>query len=187
MAQQEQGGGVGPVRVLEYEHERAVPTDPCKQIRDRCMEPVALGVRVGGNWIRQLALPDLEVGKQPLELAAAATQRLAQVSRLGEPPKLVECLDERTVGRLYDGVAGAVEHKSAVLRRGGGELAGQPALAGARFAADQCDAPRPAFGPRDQRSQPLQLGRAPHERELSAETEGIRNVVHRACDHHSQI
>ena len=77
-----------------------------------------------------------EIGQEPRELPA---ERGGEVGAEGAD-ELVERLDERPVGRVQHRVAGAIEHERPVLRRAGGELAHEPALARAGLAAEQHDA-----------------------------------------------
>ena len=77
--------------------------------------------------------------------------------------------------------------EDAVGRGLGGEFAHQPALARARFAADQDDPAPFALGPRQQRPQGVQLGRAADERKRRDETERAGEFLHGAVAHHSQV
>ena len=151
------------------------------------MQPVALGVGVGPDRGRETADPGAEVGKQPGELAAAGAERGAQLVGLGGPRELVERLDEGPVGRAHLRVAGAVEDERAVVRRLGGELAHEPALARAGLAAQQDHAAALPVGARHERAESFQLGGAADEREGRGETERTGEARHAAAADDSQI
>jgi hypothetical protein len=79
---------------------------------------------------------------------------------------------------VHDRVAGAVEHEGTALGRLGRELAHEPALAGARLAADQRDASALAVRPWNQRPEHRQLTRAPDERERRPQAQRARERRH---------
>ena len=178
MAQQQQRRPVRPVQVLEHEQRRAAPRGAVEQTGHGGVEPVALGVRIGVRRGREPAGPRGEVGQEPRELPAGRAQRGGQLRTEGAD-ELVERLDERPVRRVQHGIAGAVEHERPVRRRAGGELAYEPALAGAGLAAEQDDAAGLALRSRQQRAQPLQLGGAADERERRGHAECAGESVHR--------
>ena len=88
-----------------------------------------------------------QIGQKARELAAPGAERRAQLVRIGGSRQVVERLDERPVRGAHDGVARAVENERAVACRLGGELADEPALAGAGLAAEQDDAAALALRP----------------------------------------
>ena len=92
-----------------------------------------------------------------------AVPSAARSSSVDDAGEAVECLDERTVGRPHDRVAGAVEDERAVGGRFAGELAHQAALAGPGLAADEDDAATFSLGDRVQ-VECFQFGGAPDER-----------------------
>ena len=117
--------------------------------------PLRVGIRIDRR--RQVADALWEVGQQPDQLAAAGAERLAQLRRVGAARQVLERLDERAVRSAHDGVTGAVEHQRSVGRSFGGELAHQPALAGARLAPEQHDPASLALRAGHQRAQRLEL------------------------------
>ena len=106
------------------------------------------------------ATRDARSGSSRVSSPPAGAERRPQLVGLDGSRELVERLDERAVGGGNHRVARAVEHERAVARRLGGELAHEAALARAGLAAEQDDAPALALCTRQQRAQPLQLGRA---------------------------
>jgi hypothetical protein len=97
--------------------------------RARRVEPVALGVRVGGGVGR-----GAEPWQDPPQLAAGHPVADRFVTRPGNPG---EGLDERLVGDVDHRVARAVEDECAAVGGGTGELPDQSGLAAARFTAQQ--------------------------------------------------
>ena len=108
-----------------------------QEVGDRAVETVALGVGIGGDRRRQLTDPLRQIRQQARQLAALRAERGAQRRLVGASHELIERLDERPVRAPHHRVTRAVEHQ----RAGAGglvrELADQPALARAGFAADQ--------------------------------------------------
>ena len=105
---------VGPVRVLDDQHERRA-ADGGRAGRRRAVEPVALRVRVAavGTAARRRV-------RQVRAAAASARRRRAELgAQLGgsAPRELVERLDERAVRRTDDRVARAVEDERAARGR----------------------------------------------------------------------
>ena len=178
VAQQEERRRVGPVPVLEHEQRRLPARDAGEEVGYGRVQPVALGIRIGLDRRRKLTDPNGQIGEEPRELAASGAERRPQLGRIGDPRQVVECLDERPVRRPHDSVAGAVEDECALSRRLAGELPDKPALARTRFAAEQHDPAALAVGPRHQRAQQLQLGRATDEREGRGEAKRGRKIVH---------
>ena len=174
MAQEVERRGVGPVAVLEHEQRRPAPGHAREHVGDRRVEPVALrvGVGVGGTWT--LGGAGRQLGQEPRELAPSHAQLVGP----HRPRQLVERLDERPVGRVHHGVARAVEHERAVARGLGGELAHEPALAGAGLAADQDRSAAFAGGARHEQAQPLELGGTADERERRGDAERPEQVRH---------
>ena len=187
MAQQEQRGRIGPVRVLENEKRRLPTGDSGEELGDGGVQPVTFGVRVGPDRRRELAESRRQVGEEARELAAARAERPAQLVGIGGSREVVERFDERPVRRAHDGVARAVEDERAVAGGLGGELPHEPALARPRLAAEQDDpAPFP-FGPRHQGAERLELARAPDERERRGESKRAGQVGHGSRRDDSQI
>ena len=162
--QHQQRRGIGPVPVLEHHQHRPAATHVLEQVRHRGVEAVALGVGVGLDWLGQLADAGGQVGQQTRQLAAPGPESGAELSGIDHSHELIEGLDEGSVGSPNRRVAGPVENQHAFGGGLGGELARQPALAGAGLAREQRHAAPLAFGTRHQRPQLLQLGRAPDER-----------------------
>ena len=188
--QEQERPRVGPVAVLEHEQQRPPAAGVREQGGDRRVQPVALGVRVGDDRRRQSANARGEVRQQPGQLACAGAKLGHGVlGALGDAHETVERLDERPVGRRDDRVAGAVEHQRPPLGQIGGELAHEPALAGARLTRQQHDAPLLARGARHQRAQQVELRRAAHERERRGGTERVGQVdpVAHGTDDDSQV
>ncbi len=163
--EQEEGRVVGPVPVLEHEQHGPAPARRDQELDDGGVEPVALGVLRGGDGLGQLADAGPEIGKEPLELAAADADVGTEIGRVGRADEQVERLRERPVRRPHDGVAGAVEHERASGGRLMRELPNEPALPRAGLAADERDPPALAGRPGHQRPERRELARPAHERE----------------------
>ena len=110
-----------------------------EQVGDRRVQPVPLGVRVGGGWRRELADAGLELGEEAGQLAAALAPRCAAQRRPGRRGGRDARAPPRTglYGDADDAVAVAVEHRCALVGDLAGELAHEPALARARLAGDE--------------------------------------------------
>ena len=174
----QQRGGVRPVAVLEHQQQRSPAAGRHQQVADGRVQAMPLGVLVGHDRLRQVADVAAQVRQQPGQLAPARPQVGAQLGRIAGPHQLVERLHERPVGGADHGVAGAVQHQRAVLRRLVGDLADEPALARPGLAADQGDAAALALRARQQRPQRGHLAGTVHEREgrLQAQRPGQRGV-----------
>ena len=151
--------------VLEHEQQRAASAGTRQEIRHRGVEPVALGVGVRADRVRQAADARREIGQQAAELAAHPTEVGAQHLGVGGPRELIERLGERPVGCLHHGVAGAVEDEHVLGRHLARELPHEAALAGTRLAPYERQAPALGGLAREQRAQRRELGGAPDERE----------------------
>ena len=71
VAKQKQRGAVGPVGVLEHQHDRSPGADVHQQIGDGMVQPQSLGVLVGGDRRGQTADALGQAGNQPGQLAPA--------------------------------------------------------------------------------------------------------------------
>jgi hypothetical protein len=174
MAEQRERGRVRPVEVLEHEQDRAARGHAGEQVVDGGVQPVPLGVGVGGDGRRQLAHPQRQLRQHPGQLPAGGAEVGAQGRRLDEAGQLVERVRERLVGRPHDGVAGAVEDERALAGRFMRELPREAALPRARVAAEQRGAPAFARGAGQQRAQGGELARAADERQRRRRAERAR-------------
>ena len=140
---------VGPVDVLEDEHER-LRLGQAPQQREQQLEHAPLrGRRLRGGGV--------ELGEQRREADRAPAQLVG-----AQPP---QGADDRREGQLavaeVDAVAG--EHARALFAGAGGELRDQPRLADARLAGDEHDRGPPVGGALQSGAEPGQLALAPHE------------------------
>ncbi len=172
--------------VLEYEQYGSCAADVRKQLGNRRVEAMALGIGIGLDRLRQLADLGGQIGQQPGQLAATGAERGAQFCRLGYPHQAFERLDERPVWRPHHRVAGAVENKRPFHCDLAGELARQAALPGARLAREQRDAAPLPFRSRHQGSELLQLACAPDERGSRDRAQRTRKVQD-LCVHEKTI
>jgi hypothetical protein len=174
VAQEQERRMVGPVPVLEDEQHRRVPAGRDQELDDRCVQPVALRVLVGCDGIGKVADAGGEIRQQPLQLAAAGPEVVAEAGRIDAANQPVERLGERPVRRRDDGVAGPVQDERAARGRLLGELTHEPALPGAGLTGDERDPPALAGRPRHERPQRRELARTAHERERGRQTKRPR-------------
>ncbi len=114
----------------------------------------------GGRPLTRVA----EVRQQARQLTARRAEILAQELLIGAADELLECIGDRSVGRVDHGVAGAVEDEHPIVRDLVRELADQTALARPGLTTEQRDPPPLAGRPGNQRPQPGQLRQPPDER-----------------------
>ncbi len=101
------------------------------------MQPVALGVGVGGDGRREPGDKLGQVKYQPSQLAASAAEVRTEHVGVGAPSELAERLGEGTVGGLHHGVAGAVEHERSFRGERLRQLPHKATLARSGLAAQQ--------------------------------------------------
>ena len=99
----------------------------------RCRSASASAGGGGG----QVADTCREPREETRQLAATLGEVRAQRVRIGMAHEMLERRRERPVRRADDGVAVAVEHRCALGRNLAGELAHEPALAGAGLAGEK--------------------------------------------------
>ena len=75
VTQEKQGRDVGPLRVLDDEHDRSTTRDAVEQIADRGVETVAFGIGIGLGRRTELTEPGRQVRQQPRQLPAPDTER----------------------------------------------------------------------------------------------------------------
>lgn len=177
---------VRPMPVLEHEQYRPCAADVRKQLGNRRVQTMALGIGVRPHRLFEPADPGGQVGQQPGQLAAAGAERGTQLRLAGYPHQAFERLDKRPVRRAHHRVTGAVENEHPFDRDLGGELARQTTLPGTRLAREQRDAAPLPFRPRHQGSQLLELCRAADERGDRGRAQRVRKV-HALCLHEKTI
>ena len=165
MAHEPERRRVRPVDVLEDDEERPLRADADEQVGDRRVQPVALGVRIGRRRRGRVADTGREPREEARQLAATLGEVRAQRVRIGVAHEVLECRRERPVGRADGGVAVAVEHRCALGGDLAGELAHEPALAGAGLAGEKRRAAPFPGGTGQERPERRELPRASCERE----------------------
>ena len=157
-----------------------------KQVDDRRVEVVALGVRIPRCRGRQLTHPLRKVGEKPRKLAAPRCQIGAQHIGVALAHELLQCGDERFVRRADDGVARAVEDEGTVGGHVLRQLVQEPALSRAGFAGEERDPPAVALGSWKERPQRGEFASAPDEGKRRRQAEWTRKS-RRVRRGHSQI
>ena len=76
MPQEQERRRIRPVPILDQDDQRRSAAHTCQEIRDGTMQTVALGVRIGGQRIRQLADSLRELWQQARQLPALGTERV---------------------------------------------------------------------------------------------------------------
>jgi hypothetical protein len=128
VAEQLEGGGGGPLEVVEHEQQRALGRRGDEPLGDGVEQAVALGLRVRADGWRQAGQAGRDLRHEPDELARAGAQPA------GPAPQR---LDERLVRHDQVLVAAPDQHGTAVGVHGPGELGGQAGLADARLPRDE--------------------------------------------------
>ena len=146
VAQGEQRRAVGPVQILEHEHDRPLLGGSAQQRADRLEEPVAraLGIPRQGLGERGHALGQLR--HDAAKLAADELGLARQHVRRAGSDVLAQGLDERLVGQQPLRVAATEQDDRAIAVRVARELRREPALADAGLAAQRDHMPRARRG-----------------------------------------
>ena len=105
---QQHRGPVGPMQVVEDQHQRTAAGHVDQQARNRCVEPVPRGLRVRARRRRDRETAGGEVGEQPNQLSTHRLEVGGEGGRIGVPEQVVEGLDHRLVGHCQLGVTDAV-------------------------------------------------------------------------------
>ena len=135
MAQQAQGRLVGPVEIVEEEHQRPFLARRLQQAADRLEEQELLDLRVARVRARELLDPAGEHGREALDLPAVG-RHVAFEERVGRAlDALREDLDPRPVGQREVLVGAAVEHVGALVVGVRRDPRAQPRLADPGLAA----------------------------------------------------
>ncbi len=157
---------VGPMEVVEREHQRLAPGQPLEHAPDRIVEPVALGALAPARVAVGLARQRRE---DRSELARDVVVERAQDRRLERTEVVVERVDDQAernvaleLGRT------AVENEIATLFATAAELREQPRFPDPRL-ADDLQAPRHAVSELIERSFGVQRARG-HGTTTSART-----------------
>ena len=137
VAQQKQRRRVGPLRVVDDQHDPVPASDGVEQVGYRGVESVALGIRIGLRRLSRLTKPGRQIWKQASELPAPAAQRAAQLHGVNDLHEMLEGLCERAIRGARDGVAGAVKHERTIPGYLAGKLAHEATLARPRLAAEE--------------------------------------------------
>ncbi|MEY2514798.1 MAG: hypothetical protein QOJ89_2156, partial [bacterium] len=85
--QQQQRGGVGPVQIVEHEHDGPLVARLAEDRADGLEQPVALALAVADQRLREAGKPGRELRHEPAQLAAAW-------------PELPRQLGERAAGHV---------------------------------------------------------------------------------------
>ena len=83
--------------VLDHEHERHLPADCGQQVRNRAVEPVALGVGITGRWRRQAPHELRQIRQQACQLAALRAESRTHRPGVRSANQLIQSLDERPI------------------------------------------------------------------------------------------
>ena len=166
---------VGPVEVVEDEHEAARPCDGDQGRVDGGEQAVARAVGIPRRW-RAGQRRD-EAG----ELAGLRADGVGQRGRTDRGGEAAERLRERRVGDVALGRAATGERRAAAGLHPRDELGRQAGLADARLAGDERQPSRPVARLRPCRRERLERAVAPHERGDRARAQAsLRLVVGRA-------
>ena len=65
VAQEQQRRSVGPVSILDHQHERRTPARRRQQLRDRGVQAMTLGIRIGRERRGQLPREQRQIGEEP--------------------------------------------------------------------------------------------------------------------------
>ena len=74
MAKEEQGGGVGPVQVVEHEDQWSAPADFRNQSRHRFEQPVTVHLRIARHRQWRVREPPTELGHESLQVIALSLE-----------------------------------------------------------------------------------------------------------------
>jgi len=132
---QQQRRLVGPLQVIEHQHERLLERGGAEQPSDRSEHQVpVLGTRLldGGHLAA-----DAELGDEARELVPELRPVVGQQPLRREPHVVGQCFDERLVGDPELDIATAAQHGRAAGVRVAGDLRSEPRLADPRLAGDQ--------------------------------------------------
>jgi hypothetical protein len=151
------------VDVLEHEKHGSVLPHRGEELRDRGVQPVALGVRLGGDGRRQLLDRECEPGKYSSQLARPGASVLTKLLGIGVADEAIERFRERPVGRRHDRVARPVEDDCSLVGELLGELPNESALAGAGLARNERRAPSLTWSPGEERPEREQFARPTRE------------------------
>jgi len=183
VAQQQERRRIGPVEVVEHEHDRGPAGVSCERFRDRDVEPVAPPAgcrrqrRRGVGGLARLVRQQL---RELVATRAACDLRDDRGIALGE---LLQRLDEGLIGRGKRRVAASVEDPGARLRGALRELTGEPCLAGSGLALHERDAPPVPHDLRPQLGEDRHLLGAPDERQRAREPKRPRKARLRRGGH----
>ncbi len=123
--------------VFEDQKHRSVLADRRHEVGDRRMEAKALRIRVGRNECRQVAEDRRQVRQDPREVATTRPHRRAERFAVRPTDERGQRLDDRTVGRPDDCVAGAVQDQGALFGQPARELPSEAALPRPRLTRDE--------------------------------------------------
>ena len=135
---QEQRRLVGPVQVLEDEHQRRVARGALDELGDAVQQVAALLLGRQRHRLGDVGVADAQLGHELGDLGRVLAERLAQHLGRHLARRLLDVLDGGQVGRralLVDAVAG--EHAQTEPPRLGGRLLDEARLADAGLAADE--------------------------------------------------
>ena len=116
VAEELNAGRVGPVRVVEHEHERLLGRDRAHEIDHRVEEQEPFGLGIGDLRRRHIGDTGRELGHDARELAAAARDVLAQHGLVAVRDQRSQRLDPRRECTRHVLVA-ATEQDEPVVRR----------------------------------------------------------------------
>jgi hypothetical protein len=133
--QQQEGRLGGPLEIVEHEEHRLLRRGCGQPGSNGVEEPIPLGVRVGPQRRREARDPLAQLGNQPHQLPAIATETVGQRRRvIGE---VAQRLDERLVGHTEVLIAAPGQHHGPFVMNRTCEFGRQPRLAHPRLAGHQ--------------------------------------------------
>ena len=117
MTQQHERRLVGPVHVVEHEHDGMARGDLAEQVGDAVEQAEALGVGVGAHRLGQPGDARRELGHDAHELTAERTELGVHAVGRRRGDVVAQCFGERAVRRTELFVATAPQHDRAALVR----------------------------------------------------------------------
>ena len=178
--EQQRGGGVRPLDVVEDQHHRVLARDERQQPRHGREQAVAvdLGLVLDRRHVRRVPPQRRD---EAAELGQVGHQLGREVQRLPVRDAVLDGGDERLVGHERLGVRAAEQHGRATRVDLAPELGRQPRLADPRLAGDEHELARALLGRRVARAQPRHRLHAADERpaaDLARERRRERDLGH---------
>ena len=137
VTQQLEARRVGPLHVVEHEHDGSIPRRLLEDADDGSVEPVPLRVRVDLVGGREVAEPRRQPPAQARQGRTVGLDVTLERSELGVSDVVLERLDKRTVGNSELLVAAPEEHDGPLVVGAPRHLGSQRGLALSRLPGDQ--------------------------------------------------